>query len=286
MPGKDGPPYAMIPSYITEFQSSPVRICGGRNKWNKNDKNHEENHVKTRPDQTRVIYSIITWNTVSRDWGKLSKVLRRVSSKLNFPPKSCMPSREKMMMKRKSRSNREAMERTEFSREATRLDREFQYLRKRHPVNIWVKQINKYVSVTNTQCAQLINLCSPFLSHFFLSSARLYILRTFGNTIAAIVFHCPVLQYVTFKHELVEGQRNTHSSSAELLKKVKVSVLTWLFWRFLASVRNVTQRCREETWSWFPPEWSQEFLHTRRSCQSDWRARQSMPVESKEKRET
>ncbi|TNN65171.1 hypothetical protein EYF80_024578 [Liparis tanakae] len=23
MPGKDGPPYAMIPSYITEFQSSP-----------------------------------------------------------------------------------------------------------------------------------------------------------------------------------------------------------------------------------------------------------------------
>ena len=133
------------------------------------------------------------------------------------------------MMKRKSRSNREAMERTEFSREATRLDREFQYLRKRHPVNIWLKQINKYVSVTNTQCARLINLCSPFLSHFFLSSARLYILRTFGNTIAAIVFHCPVLQYVTFKHELVEGQRNTHSSSAELLKKVKVSALTWLF---------------------------------------------------------
>lgn len=53
MPGKDGPPYAMIPSYITEFQSSPVRICGGRNKWNKNDKNHEENHIKTTPDQNR-----------------------------------------------------------------------------------------------------------------------------------------------------------------------------------------------------------------------------------------
>lgn len=57
-----------------------------------------------------------------------------------------------MMMKRKSRSNREAMERTEFSREATRLDREFQYLGKRRSVNIWVKQINKYVSVRNTQC--------------------------------------------------------------------------------------------------------------------------------------
>lgn len=72
---------------------------------------------------------------MSRDWGKLSKVLRRVSSKLNFPPKSCMPSKEKMMMKRKSRSSREAMERTEFSREATRLDREFQYLGDR-PVNM------------------------------------------------------------------------------------------------------------------------------------------------------
>ncbi len=73
---------------------------------------------------------------MSRDWGKLSKVLRRVSSKLNFPPKSCMPSREKMMMKRKSRSSREAMERTELRREATRLDREFQYLRERRPVSV------------------------------------------------------------------------------------------------------------------------------------------------------
>ena len=33
-----------------------------------------------------------------------------------------------MMMKRKSSSSREAMERTEFSRDATRLLREFQYL--------------------------------------------------------------------------------------------------------------------------------------------------------------
>ena len=36
-----------------------------------------------------------------------------------------------MMMKRKSRSSREAMERTEFSRDATKLDREFQYLQDR-----------------------------------------------------------------------------------------------------------------------------------------------------------
>ena len=45
-----------------------------------------------------------TWNTVSRAWGKLSKVLLLVwvSSKLNFPPNTCMPSREKMMIDRKS----------------------------------------------------------------------------------------------------------------------------------------------------------------------------------------
>ena len=44
-----------------------------------------------------------------------------VSSKLNFPPNSCMPSREKMMMKRKSSSSREAMDFMEFSSDATRL---------------------------------------------------------------------------------------------------------------------------------------------------------------------
>lgn len=69
-----------------------------------------------------------TWKTVSNDWGKLSNVLRRVSSKLNFPPNSCIPSKLKIMMNRKSSSSREAMERTEFSRDATRLLREFQYL--------------------------------------------------------------------------------------------------------------------------------------------------------------
>ena len=28
IPVEEGPPYAMIPSYMTAFQSSPVRICG------------------------------------------------------------------------------------------------------------------------------------------------------------------------------------------------------------------------------------------------------------------
>ena len=42
-----------------------------------------------------------------------------------------MPSREKMTMKRKSRRSRQAMERTEFRREATRFLRDFQYLKDR-----------------------------------------------------------------------------------------------------------------------------------------------------------
>lgn len=33
IPGNMGPPYAMIPSYITTFQSSPVRICTHSQKW-------------------------------------------------------------------------------------------------------------------------------------------------------------------------------------------------------------------------------------------------------------
>lgn len=74
-----------------------------------------------------------TWKTLMRAWGKLSNVLRRtfMSSKSNLPPKSCMPSRAKTMMKRKRRRSREAMERTELSREATRLLKDVQYLGRR-----------------------------------------------------------------------------------------------------------------------------------------------------------
>lgn len=72
----------------------------------------------------------LTWNTVRSACGKLSKVLRLVcvSSKLNFPPNSCIPSREKMMMKRKSSNSREAMDFMEFNRDATKLLREVQCL--------------------------------------------------------------------------------------------------------------------------------------------------------------
>ena len=51
-----------------------------------------------------------------------------VSSKLNLPPNNCMPSRAKMTMNKKSRSSKLAMERILFSREATKLRSEFQYL--------------------------------------------------------------------------------------------------------------------------------------------------------------
>lgn len=71
-----------------------------------------------------------TWKTLMRACGKLSKLLRRtsVSSKSYLPPKSCMPSRAKMTMKRKSSSSSEAMERMELSSDATRLLSDVQYL--------------------------------------------------------------------------------------------------------------------------------------------------------------
>ena len=70
-----------------------------------------------------------TWNTVSSDCQKVSKLLRGVSSsKLNLPPNSCIPSKAKMTMNRKSSSNKLAMERILFSKDATRLRRDDQYL--------------------------------------------------------------------------------------------------------------------------------------------------------------
>lgn len=42
MPGKEGPPYAMIPSYITEFQSSPVKIYNHKIKHGSGLKTHEK----------------------------------------------------------------------------------------------------------------------------------------------------------------------------------------------------------------------------------------------------
>lgn len=99
-----------------------------------------------------------TWNTVSKLCQKLSKLWRFFSSsslKLNFPPKTylkdkfrrinwkafaslrrgcfnaestCMPRRAKITMKRKSRSNNEAIDCIEFNKEATKFDSALQYL--------------------------------------------------------------------------------------------------------------------------------------------------------------
>lgn len=85
------------------------------------------------------------------------------------------------------------MERTEFSREATRLDREFQYLRERDAVNICtcakMKVDKTHLSLIDTLCLLIFTLLPLFPLNL-----RSYILRTFSNTIAAIVFLCPVLQ--------------------------------------------------------------------------------------------
>ena len=80
------------------------------------------------PEGIEVVLKF-TWNTVSSDCQKVSKLLRGVSSsKLNLPPNSCIPSKAKMTMNRKSSSNKLAMERILFSKDATRLRRDDQYL--------------------------------------------------------------------------------------------------------------------------------------------------------------
>ena len=65
-----------------------------------------------------------TWKTVSRDCqneSKFDRGLSRGAEKLNRPPNSCMPSSAKMTMNRNNRSRRLAIERTELSRDVTRL---------------------------------------------------------------------------------------------------------------------------------------------------------------------
>ena len=70
---------------------------------------------------------LVTWNTVKQAWKKLSKVALDSSSR-NLPPKSCMPSRAKMKIKRQSSTNRATMEAIESTRDFTRAPIAFQYL--------------------------------------------------------------------------------------------------------------------------------------------------------------
>lgn len=85
-------------------------------------------HLANRDDNLAT--EAVTWKQVSSAEGKVSNVLLFicVSSKLNLPPNSCIPSRAKMMRNRKSSSNREQMAFIEFSREVTRSERAVQCL--------------------------------------------------------------------------------------------------------------------------------------------------------------
>jgi len=69
---------------------------------------------------------------------KLVLALSSVESKLNFPPKTCMPSRAKMTMNRKSRRRRDAIDWMELRSDATKLESDRQYL---HNGNEWRKPL-------------------------------------------------------------------------------------------------------------------------------------------------
>ena len=72
---------------------------------------------------------LITWKTVSKALVMESKLdVGRPSGKLNSPPKSCIPSKAKMKMNRKRRSNSERMEEIAFIKATTKFLSEDQYL--------------------------------------------------------------------------------------------------------------------------------------------------------------
>lgn len=70
-----------------------------------------------------------TWKTVNKAIGKVLKFAWGVPpSKLNWPPKSCMPSRANIRMNKKSRNSNEMIDRIELSNDITKLRSEDQYL--------------------------------------------------------------------------------------------------------------------------------------------------------------
>ena len=71
------------------------------------------------------------------------------SSKLKEPPKSCMPRRAKMKMKRKRRKSSERMEEIAFIRAMTRLRREDQYLEGRKKGGGWFGGGNQNTNTNN-----------------------------------------------------------------------------------------------------------------------------------------
>jgi hypothetical protein len=64
-------------------------------------------------------------------------------SKLNFPPKTCIPSSAKIMMNRNRRRMREAIDWIELSNDATRFDSDLQYLPSPPQSYIYIFQLHK-----------------------------------------------------------------------------------------------------------------------------------------------
>ena len=76
--------------------------------------------------------------------GKVLKLAGGVpSGTLKAPPNSCMPSKAKIRMNKKSRNNREIIERIELSSDITRFLRDDQYLSREHAAR---KEKNKEIS--------------------------------------------------------------------------------------------------------------------------------------------
>lgn len=75
-------------------------------------------------------FRICTWNTVRQLCGNVSKWLLDSIASVNLPPKICIPSREKMKMKRNKMTSRELMDAIELTSDLTRLPIEAQYLQK------------------------------------------------------------------------------------------------------------------------------------------------------------
>lgn len=73
-----------------------------------------------------------TWKTVIKAIGNVSKFCGGVpSSKLNWPPKSCMPRSANIKMNRNSRNKSDIIERMEFNNDITRFRKDDQYLKGR-----------------------------------------------------------------------------------------------------------------------------------------------------------
>lgn len=73
----------------------------------------------------------LTWKTVRRLCQKESKLLlgfKAVGLKLNFPPNTCIPRRAKITINKKRSNKSEAIDCIELSSDATKFERDLQYL--------------------------------------------------------------------------------------------------------------------------------------------------------------